>query len=241
MQNNQRHFVIAGVLVVVSTFLVYWLLDAVLKLPIQGSGQAFEIDQLFDYHIWLIAFLFSLITVFMLYALVVFRHRADEDEEKEGEYFHGNVRLEIAWTLIPLIFVVFFSFESTRVLINITRADPNEYVINVEGYQWGWNFTYPETGLVTQELVLPANQPIRLDMTSRDVLHNFWVPEFRVKQDLLPGFEPRVLRFTPVETGEYTVVCAELCGLNHTGMHAIVRVVPQDEFAAWMNQQVASR
>lgn len=241
MQNNQRHFVIAGVLVVVSTFLVYWLLDAVLKLPIQGSAQAFEIDRLFDYHIWLIAFLFSLIVVFMLYALIVFRHRADEDEDKEGEYFHGNVRLEIAWTLIPLIFVVFFAFESTRVLINITREDPNEYVVNVEGYQWGWNFTYPETGLVTQELVLPANQMIRLDMTSRDVLHNFWVPEFRVKQDLLPGFEPRVLRFTPVETGEYKVRCAELCGLNHAGMLATVRVVPQDEFAAWMNQQVASR
>ncbi|MEZ4831473.1 MAG: cytochrome c oxidase subunit II transmembrane domain-containing protein [Caldilineaceae bacterium] len=123
MQNNQRHFVIAGVLVVISTFLVYWLLDTVLKMPVQASMQAFAIDRLFDYHIWLIAFLFSLVVVFMLYALVVFRHRAGEDEDKEGEYFHGNVRLEIAWTLLPLIFVVFFAFESTRVLINITRED----------------------------------------------------------------------------------------------------------------------
>ncbi|MEZ4633881.1 MAG: hypothetical protein R2856_02690 [Caldilineaceae bacterium] len=78
-------------------------------------------------------------------------------------------------------------------------------------------------------------------MTSADVLHNFWVPEFRVKQDLLPGFEPRILRFTPVEEGEYQVRCAELCGLNHSGMRAPVRVVPQDEFAAWINQQVASK
>ncbi|MCB0115469.1 MAG: cytochrome c oxidase subunit II [Caldilineaceae bacterium] len=241
MQNNQRHFVIAGVLVVISTFLVYWLLDTVLKMPVQASMQAFAIDRLFDYHIWLIAFLFSLVVVFMLYALVVFRHRAGEDEDKEGEYFHGNVRLEIAWTLLPLIFVVFFAFESTRVLINITREDPDEYVVIVTGQQFAWSFEYPDTGLKTGELVLPVDQPIRLEMTSADVLHNFWVPEFRVKQDLLPGFEPRILRFTPVEEGEYQVRCAELCGLNHSGMRAPVRVVPQDEFAAWINQQVASK
>lgn len=241
MQNNQRHFVIAGALVVVSTFLVHWLLDTVLRMPIQATAQALDIDRLFGYHIWLIAFLFALVVVFMVYAIVVFRHRAGEDEDKEGEYFHGNVRLEIAWTLIPLIFVVFFAFESTRILINITREQPDEYVVNVEGRQWSWNFTYPDTGLSTQELVLPVDQPIRLEMTSVDVLHNFWVPEFRVKQDMLPGMEPRHLRFTPSEVGEYKVICAELCGLNHTGMVATVRVVPQDEFAAWMNQQVASK
>jgi cytochrome c oxidase subunit 2 len=240
MQNNTRHFGIAAGLVVVSTFVVYWLLDSVLKLPTQSSLEALEIDRLFDYHIWLIAFLFSLVVVFMLYALFVFRHRKGEPEEKEGEYFHSNVRLEIAWTIIPLIFVVFFSIEATRILADITRPSPDEYVVNVEGFQWGWNFTYPETGLVTQELVLPVDQPILLEMTSRDVLHNFWVAEFRVKQDLVPGQITR-LRFTPAIEGEYKLICAELCGLNHTGMIAAVRVVPQDEFAAWVNDQVAAR
>jgi cytochrome c oxidase subunit II len=240
MQNNTRHFGIAAALVVLGTFLVYWLLDSVLKLPMASSLQAAEIDRLFDYHVWLIAFLFSLVIVFMLYALIVFRHRKDEPEEKEGEYFHSNVRLELAWTLIPLIFVVFFSVEATRILIDITRPAPNEYVVEVEGFQWGWNFRYPETGLVTQELVLPLDQPILLEMTSRDVLHNFWVPEFRVKQDLVPGQTTR-LRFTPSIEGEYTMICAELCGLNHTGMIAPVRVVPEDEFAVWMSGQVATR
>ncbi len=241
MQNNQRHFVIAGVLVVVSTFLVHWVLDSVLRLPLQASAQAFSIDRLFSYHIWLIAFLFSLVVVFMVYAIFAFRHRKGEAEDQEGQHFHGNVRLEIAWTLIPLVFVVFFSVEATRILAEITRPAADEYVVNVEGFQWGWNFEYPETGLVTQELVLPVDQPIRLEMTSRDVLHNFWVPEFRVKQDIVPGQQPRMLRFTPVEAGEYTVICSELCGLNHTGMVAPVRVVPQEDFTAWLTQQTASR
>ncbi|MBX2999315.1 MAG: cytochrome c oxidase subunit II [Caldilineaceae bacterium] len=240
MQNNSRHFGIAAGLVVVSTFLVYWLLDSVLRLPAQSSVEAVSIDRLFNYHIWLIAFLFSLVVVFMLYALFVFRHRRGEDEEKEGEYFHSNVRLEIAWTVIPLIFVVFFSVEATRILIDITTPSPDEYVIEVEGFQWGWNFIYPETGLITQELVLPLDQPILLEMRSRDVLHNFYVPEFRVKQDLVPGQTTR-LRFTPIETGDFTMVCAELCGFNHTGMQAAVRVVPEDEFAMWISGQVAAR
>jgi cytochrome c oxidase subunit II len=240
MHNNSRHFGIAAGLVVVSTFLVYWLLDAVLRLPAQSSLEALAIDRLFDYHIWLIAFLFSLVVVFMLYALFVFRHRKGEPEDKEGEYFHSNVRLEIAWTVIPLIFVVFFSVEATRILVDITRPMPNEYVIEVEGFQWGWNFRYPETGLVTQELVLPVDQPILLEMTSLDVLHNFFVPEFRVKQDLVPGQTTR-LRFTPTEVDEYRMICAELCGFNHTGMIAPVRVVSQDEFAMWVTGQVAAR
>lgn len=240
MHNNTRHFGIAAGLVVVSTFLVYWLLDSVLRLPVGSSVQSVEIDRLFDYHIWLIAFLFSLVVVFMLYALFVFRHRKGEPEEKEGEYFHSNVRLEIAWTIIPLIFVVFFSVEATRILTNITRPAPDEYVVNVVGRQFSWAFEYAETGLVTAELVLPVDRPIRLDMTSEDVLHNFWVPEFRVKQDLVPG-QTTHLRFTPNTVGEYEVRCAELCGLNHTGMFSNVRVVPQDEFAAWMSGQVAAR
>jgi cytochrome c oxidase subunit II len=240
MHNNSRHFGIAAGLVVVSTFLVYWLLDSVLRLPAQSSLESLAIDRLFDYHIWLIAFLFSLVLIFMMYALFVFRHRKGEPEDKEGEYFHSNVRLEIAWTVIPLIFVVFFSVEATRILVDITRPAPNEYVIEVEGFQWGWNFRYPETGLVTQELVLPVDQPILLEMTSRDVLHNFWVPEFRVKQDLVPGQTTR-LRFTPTEVNDYRMICAELCGFNHTGMIAPVRVVPQDEFAMWITEQVATR
>src|SRR5690554_422783 len=147
MQNNRRHFTVAAVLVAISTGLVYWLLDSVLALPIQASAEAVQIDMLFNMHVWLISFLFSLVVVFMVYALFVFRHRKGESEDKEGEYFHGNVRLEVVWTVVPLIFVIFFSYMATVVLTEITRAAEDEYAVNVVGFQWGWRFEYPDTGL----------------------------------------------------------------------------------------------
>jgi cytochrome c oxidase subunit II len=175
----------------------------------------------------------------MLYALVVFRQRKGE-EDKEGEYFHSNVRLEVAWTVIPLVFVVYYAYLGTTTLFDIERPSPDEYVVNVVGFQWGWRFEYPDTGLVSQELVLPLNRPIRLDMTATDVLHSFWVVEFRVKKDTVPGRITH-LRFTPVEEGDFKVRCAELCGLSHAYMLADVRVIPQEEFDGWMAERTAPR
>jgi cytochrome c oxidase subunit 2 len=105
----------------------------------------------------------------------------------------------------------------------------------VTGQQWSWSFSYPDHEDVgnSPELVLPVNQMIRLRMNSTDVLHSFWVPEFRVKQDLVPGMET-TLRITPTEIGEYKLLCAEICGLNHTTMVASVRVVSQADFDAWV-------
>lgn len=233
MANNRRHFTIAGVLIVIFTVLVYLLLDAVLVKPEVAVVEAAAIDSLFNQHIWLIAFLFALVVVFMCYALVVFRARGDESD---GEHFHGNTKLEIAWTVVPFVFVIYFGYIATTMLIDITREQPNEFVVNADGRQWSWLFTYPETGAITQELVLPVDTPIRMDLTSSDVLHSFWVPEFRVKQDTVPG-RTTYLRFTPNKVGEYVLRCAELCGLDHSGMLATVRVVPQDEFAVWYAQQ----
>ena len=233
MQNNTRHFAVVGVLVVLATLGVYWILDTVLQFPPGAAEQAARIDALIQGHLWLIAFLFSLVVVFMIYALFVFRRRPGDDGE--GEYFHGNTTLEIAWTVLPMILVIVFVYCATVDLIALTTPKENEVIVNVEGYQWGWNFSLPNSDQISQELVLPVNQPVRMDMTSKDVLHNFWVPEFRVKQDIVPGRTTH-LRFTPTIEGEYTLICSELCGLNHTGMIAKVRVVPQDEFAAFWSQ-----
>lgn len=235
MQNNTRHFVAIGVLIVLSTLLVYWILDTVLRFPMAGSLQAASIDLMIQGHLWLIAFLFSLVVVFMVYALFLFRRR--EGDEGEGEYFHGNTTLEIAWTVLPMILVIGFAYWATVDLNALTQRQENEVIVNAEGYQWGWNFSLPNNDQIAQELVLPVGQPIRMDLTSKDVLHNFWIPEFRVKQDLVPG-RTTYLRFTPTVEGEYRLICAELCGLNHTGMIANVRVVPQDEFAAFWNTDV---
>jgi cytochrome c oxidase subunit 2 len=115
----------------------------------------------------------------------------------------------------------------------VTAIDPQALEVNVIGQQWSWRFEYPETGVVSDVLVLPQGQQALLVMESTDVLHSFWVPEFRVKQDLMPGSTTEV-RITPTELGDYTVRCAEVCGLQHTYMLADVRVVPEAEFDTWL-------
>lgn len=235
MANNRRHFAISSVLIVISTFVVYWALDAVLLKPEAAAVEAEPIDYLFDLHIWLIAFLFALVVVFMCYALIVFRARGDEGD---GHYIHGNGVLEIVWTVVPCFVVIYFAWIGTTMLFDLTRPNPNEYVISAEGRQWSWLFTYPETGAVTAELVLPVDRPVRMELTSDDVLHSFWVPEFRVKQDTVPG-KVTFVRFTPNLVGEYVLRCAELCGTNHSGMLADVRVVSAEEFALWQSEHIA--
>lgn len=227
---NNRHFIIAGVLVVVSTIVLNLLLQSVLPMPVEASAQASVIDQLFNWHILLISFLFSLVVVFMVYAIIVFRRR--EGEEGDGAHFEGNTRLEIFWTAAPMIFVVIFGYLGVVTLGDVTRPHPDEITIGVNGFQWGWSFEY-EGDIISPELVVPLDHPVRMEMTAQDVLHSFWVPEFRVKQDLVPNQVTEV-RFTPTIEGEYRLRCAELCGLSHYSMLADVRVVPMEEYEAWL-------
>ncbi len=232
MRNNRTHFLIAGGLVVIATFVVHFILAAIYQLPVAASAQAEPIDQLFRAHFWLIAFLFSLVVVFMVYAVFAFRRRSGE--EGDGVYTHGNTTLEVTWTVLPLILVIGFSIWGSQVLVDITSAQTNEMVIKVTGQQWDWSFEYPEQGDIrSNEMVVPVGQPLRLEMEAVDVLHSFWVPEFRVKQDLVPG-QITILRVTPTEEGAYKVRCAEICGLSHHAMRRPVRVVSQAEFEQWV-------
>ena len=232
---DRRHFIIVGVLVAIGTVLVYLLLDGVLPLAIQASEEASIIDGVINAHLWLIAFLFSLVVVFMLYALVVFRRREGDDED--GEHFEGNFALEIAWTAGPLIFVAIFTWIGIVSYGQITQEEPDEIVYQVEAFQWAFRFGY-ENGTTADELVLPVNQPVRMEMTSEDVIHGFWVNEFRVKQDIVPGTITEI-GFTPILEGEYQLRCTKLCGLSHWSMLRPVRVVSEEEYSAWLDEQYA--
>jgi cytochrome c oxidase subunit 2 len=239
MSNNVRHFVIVAVLVAIIWVLTYFLLLFIYPLPLAASTQANSIDQMINVHFILIAFFFALIVAFMGYSFVAFRRRPGD--ESDGEHFHGNTALEIIWTIVPLIVVISLGVWAAFVLADITSAEPNELVVNVRGRQWSWVFAYPdyeEVG-VTDELVMPVDRPVRLELVTDDVLHSFWVPEFRVKQDLVPGV-PTVLRFTPDVEGAYKVRCAEICGLNHAYMVNDVRVVSNAEFDEWVADQSVS-
>jgi cytochrome c oxidase subunit 2 len=235
--SDKRHFIIAGVLIAVSTVLMDFLLKAAMPLPMQASIQALTIDTLIGWHLTLIAFLFSLVVVFMLYAIVVFRKR--EGDESDGEHFEGNTFLEIAWTVVPLIFVVVFAFYGINALAEVTRGESNELEVTAQGQQWTWLFQYPN-GIISPELVLPVNQPAHVTLHAVDVLHSFWIPEMRVKQDLVPGQDTEI-RFTPIATGEFKVRCAELCGRSHWSMESPVRIVEQAEYEQWVTEQLAAQ
>ncbi len=236
---KHRHFITAGVLVLITTIVLNWLLGAALPLPAQASTQAKIIDRLFYQHVFLIAFLFSLVVVFMLYALVVFRKR--EGDDSEGEHFEGNTSLEIFWTVAPMIFVFIFAYLGITTLNQVTAEQDNELVVKAVGFQWGWRFEY-EGGVISPELTLPADRPVLMQLESEDVLHAFWVPAFRVKQDLVPG-QTTEIRFTPIkvddEVDDYTLRCAELCGLSHWKMTVPVHVVDEGDFTVWLDTELA--
>jgi cytochrome c oxidase subunit II len=235
--SDKRHFIIAAALILVSTIALDFLLKAAMPLPMQASIEAFTIDALIGWHLTLIAFLFSLIVVFMLYAIVVFRKR--DGDESEGEHFEGNTVLEIVWTVAPLIFVVVFSFYGITSLAEVTRAEPNEFEVTAVGLQWSWRFEYPN-GIVSPELVLPIEQRVNVTLHAQDVLHSFWIPEMRVKQDAVPGSETNI-RFTPIATGDFKVRCAEMCGRSHYSMESPVRVLSQEEYDQWEAEQLAAQ
>ncbi len=129
--------------------------------------------------------------------------------------------------------------------LGATPADGQEppfLDIDVQGLQYAWLFTYPESGIVTGELHVPKGQNVRLNITAKDVLHSFWLPQFRIKQDAIPG-ETTELRFTPTKAGTYPIVCAELCGAYHGSMRSQIIIHEPEEYDQWLaeNQQVAAQ
>ncbi len=239
MRKNGRHLAIVAVLVVIGAVITYFLLTSIYQLPVAASAEAGPIDQLFTGHFLFISFFFSLIIVFVMYSIVVFR-RKPEDEEPAAQ-FHGNTPLEIVWTIVPLVIVIGFGIWGWDVLNKVTAEASEEMVVRVIGQRWSWSFEYPDDPDVgrVSEMVLPVNQPVLLEMESVDVLHSFWVPEFRVKQDLLPQ-TLTTLRITPTKEDVYKIRCAEICGTLHSSMLADVRVVSQAEFDAWLSEQAGA-
>lgn len=253
---DKRHFYIVGVLIAITTAVLYWLLRIGLPLPYQASTQADTIDWLIDLHLLIIAVLFAIVVVFMLYSIVAFRRRPGDTSD--GAHFEGNTVLEIVWTAVPLILVFVFMYIGYDTLQAITMPQDNELVVKAHGQQWSWNFEYAN-GVQSGELVLPVNHPILMELDTKDVNHAFWIKEFRVKQDLIGG-QVNHLRFTPTKTSEeymkelglenapadqkkergYKVRCAELCGTSHYSMMAPVTVLSEAEFDQWLKSQAAN-
>jgi cytochrome c oxidase subunit 2 len=230
------HFLVVGILVIVMAVLTYFGLDAAGLMPVQASAQAVSIDWMWNWQLVAISFLFSLIVVPMIYSLIVFRRK--KGETGDGQHIEGNTPLEIAWTVVPLFIVLAFAYMGAYSLGETRRIDPNAMVVKVKAQQFVWTFEYPEYGIISKELHLPVNKQVILKMESADVIHSFWVPEFRVKQDVVPG-RVTEYRITPTLIGDYKVRCSELCGASHAYMEGPVIVNSQTDYDTWISAQAA--
>ncbi|MGH2839371.1 MAG: cytochrome c oxidase subunit II [Solirubrobacteraceae bacterium] len=227
------HGVIASAIGIAMGIAIEWF-------PEQGSTQARQVDTVWDVLIWASVPVFVLVSIIVLFSVRHFRMRPGE-EDLDGPPIHGNTRLEIIWTAIPAIILVALCSYSYVVLRDIEEAQANEMRINVTGQQFAWTFEYPQSGgkpVKSTQLVLPLGKPVKFIVTSPDVLHDFWVPAFRMKIDAVPGIDTSY-RITPARLGSYPVVCAELCGLGHSVMRNTARVVTPTEFSEWLAKQKA--
>jgi len=228
--------VVLTVVTAIPMALIHWNGD-------QASTQAQDIDTLLNVMIVLSCFVFSIVLVMLGYC--VWKYRAKPGDESDGEPIHGNTKLEITWTVIPTVIVLFGAIYSWIVLGDIESQAADDLHIDVTAQQYEWTFNYPQdNGKVVSSnvLVVPVDKQLDLKLTALDVLHSFWVPEWRIKRDLVPkGFGGNdvddTVVVTPNQEGTYNVVCTELCGYGHATMRALVKVVPQEEFDRWLSRQ----
>jgi cytochrome c oxidase subunit 2 len=225
--------VIVSALGVAAGLLIEWF-------PEQGSTQARTVDTVWDVLIWVSVPIFVLVMTFVLFSVWRFRMRPGE-ENLDGPAIHGNTKLEVYWTALPAIILVALCSYSYVELKKIEESKPGEMRIKVTGQQFAWTFEYPQAGgkpIASTQLYLPVGKPVRFIVRSPDVIHDFWVPAFRMKVDAVPGIDTSY-RITPRREGSYPVVCAELCGLGHSLMRNRANVVSPSKFASWIAEQKA--
>ena len=242
-----------------------WIGQNINLLPVDASANAPIYDELFRVLFSIGTILFVGIVGLIVFSLVRFRRRPGQ--LGDGLALEGNLPLEVFWTAVPAIVVLFvglYSYDiyermggmvplshgnhssemaadqrvwggigSTQDSQTATTTGVTPLPVEVTAMQFAFLFHYPEGDFISGELHVPVDRPVSLRMEAKDVIHAFWIPEFRLKQDVIPG-QPTVLDFTPTRTGSYSIVCAELCGPYHGGMRSSVVVDSADDFDTWL-------
>jgi cytochrome c oxidase subunit II len=203
-------------------------------LPPADSTEAVKVDDVYWFVTIICMVIFALVAGVSVYS--VWKFRAAPDDEDDGSPIHGHTGLEVVWTAVPAALVTAISIYSGVVLTQVERIPADHRVIEVTAQQFAWSFTYPEAKVTSGQLALPINQPVELKLTAKDVIHSFWVPQWRMKKDAVPGIETDVI-VTPTKLGTFTVVCTELCGLGHATMRARALVLTQEGFDKWLQDQ----
>jgi cytochrome c oxidase subunit 2 len=198
-----------------------------------ASDGAEHIDGLFRQILFWAAIVFVIVEGLILYAVIKFRARPGSPDPRQ---IHGNTTAELAWTLAPAVILVFIAVPTIKTIFAIDGRAVPEGALEVEviGHQWWWEFRYPSLNITTaNEMHLPADRPVRLTMTSVDVIHAFWVPRLMGKRDMIMGRNTRLV-FTPDSVATYMGQCAEFCGISHANMRFRVMVNTAEDFDAWV-------
>ncbi len=214
---------LAGLVTGAVAYFVPWLPDA-------ASTQAGLIDEVYWFTAIICVVIFALVAGVSVYA--GWKFRAPDDDMDDGSPIHGHTGLEIWWTAIPTVLVVAIAVFSAVNLARAERLPDDHRVVEVTAQQFAWSFEYPDIDRNEGDLVLEVDKPVMIVLHANDVIHSFWVPEFRMKQDAVPGVETRT-SITPTKEGTYDVICTELCGLGHAVMRARAIVLSPEDYAAW--------
>jgi cytochrome c oxidase subunit 2 len=199
-------------------------------LPTQASTMAPQVDALYFFLVALTAFFTLLISGLVAYFAIKYRRRAPDEA---GTPIHGNLRLEITWTVIPLVIVLFIFGWSAKLFFTMARPPADTLDVYVVGKQWMWKFQHPDGHAEVNELHVPVGTSVKLTMTSQDVIHDVYIPDFRVKADVLPGRYTHMW-FKATTPGRYRLFCAEYCGTEHSGMVGWIVVQERADYQKWL-------
>jgi cytochrome c oxidase subunit II len=205
-------------------------------IPVQASDQAGRVDTLLWFVVWASIVIFTLVTVVVVYCAL--RFRAKPDDDSDGPPIHGNTRLEIVWTIVPAVLLAIMAVWAYLVLSDNEALASDRLVVEVTAQQFAWEFVNREAGIASGDMRVPVGRQVELEMRSKDVIHDFYVKEFRVKQDVVPGITTRLI-WNPDRVGTYQVICAELCGVGHGVMRGRVIVMEPDDYETWLAQAKA--
>lgn len=199
--------------------------------PEQASTMASRVDALYFYLVAVSGFMSLLIAGLIIYFAIRYRRRSESELPRGVE---GSLKLEIAWSVIPLVISLTFFFWGASIFFAMSRMPPEAIEIYVVGKQWMWKFQHLDGQREINELHVPVGRPVKLTMASEDVIHSFYVPAFRVKRDVLPGRYASAW-FEATKPGRYHLFCAEYCGTKHSGMIGWVEVMEPVAYQAWLS------
>lgn len=203
----------------------------------EAAAPADRIDDLFKFMgIWVIA-IFYIVAGYTIYFAIVFRKKKNMPADAIGVQVHGHTWLEFWWTILPTLLIIYLAIQSVQIWQSLQNAQGDVLTMEAIGHQFGFQFRYPKLSMpVNDDMHVPIGTPITLHVTSVDVLHSFWVPEVRLKADMVPGLI-QTLRFTPTKLGTYHIICTEYCGRYHGKMDGKFIVDSTQDFQQWLDTQ----